>query len=199
MSESLTMVEVESHVARNKAVQATVMAEAIRQSGTPNPCWLRHRDANPQTQTRSEAARSIVRRARSNAVNGDAEPLEWWRYRQYPSSSSTGMTESSGVAGWVGGEGCSAEGGRSATVLSDWEWIGNCLQRIRPTWSRRTILTFVVRGAISVTRERRPNSVAEVGGDYTSNEVPVMGMNAKNPHFNGVTDAVTGSPSHRSV
>ncbi|MDH2900834.1 MAG: hypothetical protein PXY39_07655 [archaeon] len=198
MSESLNMVEVGSHVARDKAVRATVTAEAVRQSGTPNPSWLRNRNANPQAQTRSEARRSIVSETRSNAVGGDAEPLDWWR-RQYPSSSSAVMAESSGVAGWACRESCSKESGRSATVLNGWECICNWLQRTRPTWSCRNIHAFEVRGAISVTCERRSNAAAEVGWDDSSEEVPVMGMDAKRPHFDGVTGTVTASPNHRNV
>lgn len=82
------------------------------------------------------------------------------------------MAELPGVLGRACGEGCSKEGGRSGTV-------------------RR------VRGAISATREGCPNAVPEVRGDGSSDELPVMGRDAKRPHFDGAAEEATGSPSRR--
>jgi hypothetical protein len=80
------------------------------------------------------------------------------------------MVELPGVAGTACGEGCSIEGGRSGTVRK-------------------------VRGAISATREGRPDAVSEVRGDGSSGEAPVTGADAKRPHFDGAADEATGGPS----
>ena len=198
MSESLNVAKAKNYEARPKAGRATVSAEAGRQSGTPNPCWLRHRDAEPQALTRNEARRSIVKATRSDAVSRGAEPL-YLRRRQHLSSLLAELIEPFGVAGRASCEGCSREGGMSVTVLNDWKRLDNWLQRVstNPTWSRQGTPIIEVRGTISATRERGPNAVSEVGGDDSSEEVPAMGMDAKRPHFDGVTGAVTGSPSRR--
>ena len=64
-----------------------------------------------------------------------------------------------------------------------------------PTRSRQTILGLsAVRGAISVTREERSDAVPEVGGDHSSDEVPVMGSDAKGLRFRRVPLEAKGSP-----
>ncbi len=167
------MVEATSHAARVKGEQATVSSEADRRRGTPNPRGLRHPDAEPQAVTCSESRCSIVRHTRSNAVSESAEPLLWWRRHHSSANPVARPMELSGVAGTACGKGCSGQGGRSGTVRSE------------------------VRGAISATREGRPDAVPEVRGDDSSDEVPVMGIDAKRPHFDGAADEATGSPSRR--
>ena len=97
------------------------------------------------------------------------------------------------------GEGCSEEGGRTSIVLEGEKKLDNWLQMIHHIWSRQSSLIVRIRGAISAARERRPNAMLGVRGDESSEEVPVIGIDAKRPHFDGVAEAVTGSPSHRNV
>ena len=186
MSESLSVVRANGYVARPKAGQATAPAEAGRQRGSVDLKWPNHPDAKPQARTYSEPGCSIVRKGRSNAANGSAEPMLWWR-RQYPPSKLAELVGLPGVAGLACGEGCSREGGRSGTVLMH----GNWPEMLRHARGR----CAGVRGSISVTREMSTKAVPEVRGDGSSNEVPVMGADAKRPHFDGVTGGATGFPS----
>ncbi len=172
MSASLNVARAKSYEARPKAERATVSAEAGRQRGTADPRWPDHPDAKPQARTCSEPRCSIVSETRSNAVSGSAEPLDWWR-RQHPSSMLAKMVELLGVLGRACGEGCSGEGGRSDIVLGS-RGLGNWLRRVAksPNRSRRVALDlFGVRGAISATREGRPDAVPEVRGGGSSCEL----------------------------
>lgn len=120
----------------------------------------------------------------------------WWR-RQYPSLANpvARPMEPSGVAGTACGEGCSGEGGRSGTVLDGDGEPDNWLERGNPTRSRQVMLSrSKVRAAISVTREGCPDAVSEVGGDRSSGEVPVMGMDAKGLRFRRGSLEAKGSP-----
>lgn len=198
MSESLNTVRVDGCEARPKAEQATASAEAGRQRGSVDPRWPNHPDAKPQARTCSEPRCSIVIISRSDAVSGDVEPLTL-RRRHHPSLLSAVTAESLGVARQACGEGCSGEGGRPSIVLGGSEWPDSWLQMIRHIWSRQTISIFEVRSAISATREGRPNAVLGVRGDDSSCEVPVIGIETKRPHFDGVAGAGTGSPSRRSA
>jgi hypothetical protein len=168
MSESLNVAEATSHAAWTKGEQVTVSSEAGRRRGTPNPCWLRHPNAEPQARTRSEPGCSVVRRTHSNVVSGSAEPLIVWRRQHPPANPVARPVELPGVAGRACGESCSREGGRSGSVRK-------------------------VRGAISATREGRPNAVSEVGGDRISDELPVMVRDAKGLRFRRVPLEVKGS------
>ena len=198
MSESLNAVRADGCEARPKAGQATVLAEAGRRRGSVDPRWPNHPDAKSQARTCSEPMCSAAISSHSNVDIGDAEPLQTWR-RQYLPPLSTVMVESLGVAGRACGEGCPKESGRPSIVLKDGKVLDNWLQMIPHIWSRQSFLIDKVRGAISATRERRPNAMLGVRGDCSSEEIPVTGMEAKSPHFDEVTDAMTGSPSHRNV
>lgn len=173
MSESLNAVKATSRAARAKGGQATVPSEAGRQRQTPNLRWFRHADAEPQAVTRSEPRCSVGIRTRSNAGSGGAEPLVWWRRQNPPANPVARPVEPSGVAGTACGEGCSGESGRSGTVLPATE----------------------VKGAISATREGRPDAVPEVRGGRSSEEVSATDMDAKGLHFDGASEEATGGPS----
>ena len=199
MSESLSMVEATSHAARAKGERVTGSSGAGRQRGTPNPSWLRHPNAEPQAVTRSEPRCSIVSATRSDVGSESAEPLARWRRQHPPANSVARPVELFGAAGTACSEGCSEEGGRPSTILEGRRKVGNWLQMICHNWSRQSSSANSVRGTISVTREKCPNAVLGVRGDESSYEAPVMGADAKRPHFDGVTGAVTGSPSHRNA
>ena len=96
MSESLNVVRANGYVARPKAGQVTVPAEAGRQRGSVDLRWPNHSDAKARTY--SEPGFNIVRNGRSNAVNGSAEPM-LWRRRRYPSSKLVEWMGLPGVAG----------------------------------------------------------------------------------------------------
>ncbi len=162
------MVRAKSHEARPKVSRAIGLVEAGRRRGSVDPRWPNHPNAEPQARTRSEPGCSIVRRTRSNAVSGSAEPFHVWR-RHNPPPMQARVVELPGVAGRACGEGCSRKGGRSCTVRK-------------------------VRGAISATREGRSNAVPEVGGDRSSCELPVMGRDAKGLHFRHVSFEAKSSP-----
>lgn len=198
MNASFNAVRADGCEARLKTEQVTVSVEAGRQRGSVDPRWPNHPDAKLQARTNSEPRCSTVISSHSNVDIGDAEPLQRWR-RQYLTPLSAVMSESLGVARRACGEGCSKESGRPSIVLKGCQQLDNWLQMISHIWSCRAILTFNVRGTINATREGCPNAVLGVRGDDSSEEVPVMGMDAKRPHFDGVTGAVTGSPSHRNV
>ncbi|MGC8661998.1 MAG: hypothetical protein ACP5TZ_05815 [Nitrososphaeria archaeon] len=72
MGESPNVVRANGYVARPKAGQATVPAEAGRQRGSVDLRWPNHPDAKPQARTYSEPGCSIVRKGRRNAANGSA-------------------------------------------------------------------------------------------------------------------------------
>jgi hypothetical protein len=170
MSESLNMVEATSHAARAEGERVTVSSEAGRQRGTPNPRWLRYLDAEPQAVTYSEPGCSTVSGTRSNAVSEGAEPIEWWRRQHPPANPVARPMELSGVAGTACGEGCPRESGSSSRVPDG------------------------VGGAISVTRETHPDALLEVRGDHISDELPVMGRDAKGLRFRRVSLEANGSP-----
>lgn len=140
-----------------------------------------------------EARCSIVNNPRSNAVSGSAEPLMSWR-RQYPQPVESARVEGlPGVTGRTCEEVHSREDGRSCNVQN----AQTCPIIKHPTagcgMSARNGVK--VRDDISVTRERHPHALQEVRGAYSSDEPPVMGVDAKWPRFDGGIGAARGSPS----
>ncbi len=171
------MARTANHEARTKGELVTVSLEAGRQRETPNPRWLRYPYADRQAVTNSEVRCSIVSLTRSNAVSERAETLTCCR-RQYPSTdNAVWLSERSGVAGTACREGCSVEDGRSDECVA-----------------AAILASVCVSVPINATRERARKAPSEVRGESSSNELPAMGRDAKDPRFSHASNGTGGSP-----
>ena len=145
----------------------------------------------------SEARCSIVRLTHSNVVNGSAEPMLWWR-RQYRHT--IVVNEYVGLPG-VAGKTCrevhSRQDGRSSSVpnVQEYPIIKRPIMGSDAT-ARNEVK---VRDVINVTREGHPETLLEVRGADSSDEVPATGMDAKRSHFDGGSEVVRGGSSREGV
>ncbi len=139
------------------------------------------RSSNPYADRRavtsSEARCSIVMHTHSNVVSECAETLTSSR-RQYPSTvNAVWLPEHSGVAGTACLEGCSVKDGRSDVCVAAAVLVSVCVSM-----------------PISATRETACKAPSEVRGDSSSDEIPVMGRDAKNPRFSHASNVTRGRP-----
>ena len=145
----------------------------------------------------SEARCSIVRQTRSNAVNGSAEPILWWRRQHLQSSESAWTVGLPGVAGKTCGEVHSRQDGRSNSVPNVQKYP--IIKRPIMGFGATARNEVKVRDVISVTREGHPEALLEVRGADSSDEVLAMGRDAKQPHFDGGSEVVRGDSSREGV
>lgn len=138
----------------------------------------------------SEARCSIVTSTHSNVASGSAEPLCRWRRQYQHTTMVNGCVGLSGVSGKTCGEGHSREDGRSDAVRN--ATLHTSIKRASE--SQGSGAACKERSVINVTREVHSHAVSEVRGAYSSDEAPVMGGDAKRPHFDGGIEAVNGSP-----
>ena len=138
---------------------------------------LRYPYADRQAVTNSESGCSIVMNTHSNVVSECAETISLSR-RQYPSTvNAVWLSERSGVAGTACREGCSGKDGRSDECVAAPMCGSVC-----------------VSVSISATRETARKAPSEVRGESSSDEIPVMGRDAKDPRFSHASNVTGGSP-----
>ena len=171
------MVRTAIHEARTKNELVTVFIRSRSTTGDTEPMRFRHPYAERQAVTNSESGRSIVNDSHSNVVNECAETISPSR-RQHPSTvNAVWLSEHSGVAGTACREGCSAKDGRSDVCVA-----------------AAVLASVCVSVPISATRETARKAPSEVRGESSSDEIPVMGRDAKDPRFSHASNGTGGRP-----
>ncbi|MGC8630103.1 MAG: hypothetical protein ACP5RY_03480, partial [Thermoplasmata archaeon] len=107
MSESLKVVITGSYEARVKIILATGMIKADRQRGQLDLNKAQIPRCKTTGLNENEPVYSVVKKSRSNAVSGCAEPIYGWRRQYSVSTNPARMLEHPGVVGWACGEGYS--------------------------------------------------------------------------------------------
>lgn len=185
------MVEARSHQARAGVSGATPLPKQADNGdeGThvaPRPlCGT----AGPNDR---EARRSPVRRARSNAEDGSADPFVGGRRQHQRSETGTRTTAGlPGISGRACSEGLPGGSRRPERVPRE---CGRC----RSTRPVRRSLSRVTHG-ITANRESHAQARAGVGGAHSSEEAAVMAVDAKGLYFGEATRGERGHPIHREV
>lgn len=189
------MLRTGKHVARERMAEKSVHSKQTDKGDIPAHEAVRPRRESAGSNV-SEAICSVVMTAHSNVVNEGVEPVNV-RRRHYSTSTPAEMCRPFGVASWACGEGRSQEDGRAGIAL------------MRRT-ERRKHIKRPVAGRSKPFRNcevRMPISIVEMASEgmqavrqvHSSNELPVMGRDAKGPDFRHTSDRVSWRPKSRSV
>ena len=195
VSGSLTMLRTGKHVARERMAEKSVHSMQTDKGNISAHEVVRSRRESAGSNV-SKARCSVVMIAHSNVVNEGAETVSV-RRRQHGTSTPAEMCWPPGVASWACGEGCSQENGRAG------------IAPMRRT-ERRKHIKRPVAGRSKPFRNcevRMPVSNSEMASEgmqavrqvHSSNELPVMGRDAKGPDFRHASDCVSWRPKSRSV